>query len=105
MENDVAIDRAALEQAKIVLGSSMGQYGLYAEDTWRRDTGIGNPCGRTLLRVALENALGEALMRVRGHVDEGGELASGLQTVLDSFADLDATLGEGWNRDDVADFS
>jgi len=105
VENDVAIDRTALEQAKIILGASIGQYGLYAEDTWRRDTGIGNPCGRTLLRVALENALGEALMRVRGDVADGDELAAGLQTVLDAFADLDATLGRGWNRDDVADLA
>lgn len=103
--NDVAIDRSALEQAKLVLDAAIGNYSVYAEDTWRRDTGIGDPCGRTHLRVALENTLGAALARIRSDVDDAHALAAGLQSVLDAFTELDASLGKGWNRDYVADLS
>lgn len=102
MEDDVAIDRTALAQARFFVEGAIGRYGLYAEDAWARDTGIENPCGRVHLRVALENALGAVLMRVRAEIEDGNGLATGLQTVIDSFEELDASLGRGWNREDVA---
>lgn len=105
MSADVQIDRQALEQAKLLLDQAMGSYRAYAEDTWRRDTGVDNPCGRTLLRVALENAIGAALMRTRVETDAGVALSAQLQTILDSFDALDVSLGSGWDRDYVADLS
>ncbi|MET0812927.1 MAG: hypothetical protein ABWY03_07720 [Microbacterium sp.] len=104
MGDDVAIDRSELAQAKFFLDSSIGGYSVHAEDGWARDTGIGNPCGRVHLRVALENALGAVLMRVRTEVEDGLDLSTGLQTVIDSFAELDASLGRGWDRDYDAGF-
>jgi hypothetical protein len=105
MADDVEIDRAALEQAKMLLDGSMGSYRAYAEDTWRRDTGVENPCGRTHLRVALENALGAALMRTRAETDAGLDLSSQVQSIIDSFEALDVSLGSGWDGDYVADLS
>jgi len=105
MAHDVEIDRGALEQAKLTLGHAVANYGAYAEDSWRRDTGIANPCGRTHLRVALENALGALLMDVRADTDDGVVLSDDLQIVLDAFVELDASLGKGWNHDYVADLS
>lgn len=105
MSNDVAVDRSALERARLLLDGSLGLYRAYAEDTWRRDTGVANPCGRTLLRVALEDAVGAALTRVRVETDAGVRLSGQLQTILDSFADLDVSLGSGWDRDYVSDLS
>ena len=105
MANDVAIDRGALDQAKLILDHAVGTYGAYAEDCWRRDTGIADPCGRTHLRVALENALGGLLMNVRGELDDALALSTEVQAVLDSFAELDASLGEGWDHGYVADLA
>lgn len=105
MADDIEIDRTALEQAKLVLDSAIGSYRMYAEDTWQRDTGVDNPCGRTHLRVALENAVGAALMRTRVETDAGLGLSTQLQLILDSFASLDVSLGSGWDRDYVSDLS
>ncbi len=105
MADDVAIHRGALAQAKLILDHAVGDYGAYAEDSWRRDTGIANPCGRTHLRVALEDALGAVLMNVRAELDDGFALSGAVQAVLDAFAELDASLGEGWNDDYVADLA
>ena len=103
MADDVAIDRTALEQAQLILSGAVGDYSAYAEDIWRRDTGVDNPCGRTQLRVAMENALGAVLMRVRRDVDDGLAVAASLATIVETFAALDASLGAGWDRGYVAD--
>jgi len=102
---DVDIDRAQLEQAALILDGALGGYRAHIEDTWRRDTGVGDPCGRTLLRVMLENAIGAALVRARTETDDGLQLGEQLRTIVDSFASLDASLGDGWDADYVADLS
>lgn len=102
---DVEIDRFALESAKMLLDQSLLQYRMRAEDTWRRDTGIGDPCGRTLLRVMVENAIGSALMRVRAEDDDAVVVSAQLTNIVESFDALDVSLGEGWDRDYVADLS
>lgn len=102
---DVEIDRFALENAKAVLDLALLNYRMKAEDAWRRDTGVGDPCGRTLLRVMLENAVGAALVRVRSEDDDAAAVSAQLLGILDSFTTLDVSLSEEWDRDFVADLS
>ena len=102
---DVEIDRLALESAKAVLDRALMGYRTKAEDAWRRDTGVGDPCGRTLLRVMLENAVGAALMRVRSENDDAAAVSAQLLGILDSFTTLDLSLSEEWDRGFVADLA
>jgi hypothetical protein len=53
---DVEIDRYALESAKMTLDQALLEYRMKAEDAWRRDTGIGDPCGRDALRDLADDA-------------------------------------------------
>ena len=102
---DVEIDRYALESAKLVLDQALLNYRAKAEDAWRRDTGIGDPCGRTLLRVMVENAVGAALMRVTAEDDDAIVVSAQLLDILDSFTELDVSLSADWDRDYVADLA
>lgn len=102
---DVEIDRYALESAKMTLDQALLEYRMKAEDAWRRDTGIGDPCGRPLLRVMAENAVGAALMRVRGEDEDAVTVSAQLLDILESFTELDVSLSGGWDRDYVADLS
>jgi hypothetical protein len=102
---DVEIDRRALEGAKLVLDQALLNCRLQAEDAWRRDTGIGDPCGRTLLRVMVENAIGAALMRLRAEDEDAVAVSTQLLTILQSFTELDVSLTAGWDRGYVTDLS
>lgn len=105
MASDVEVDRAALEHAGWVLEDALGRYRAHLEDAWRRDTGVEDPCGRTQLRVLLEDAIGGALMAARAQVDAGVAVTDRLRTIGASFSDLDASLGAGWQRDYVTDLA
>lgn len=102
---DVAIDKAELEGAIITVDALLGKYVSYANDLWARDTGIGNPAGRTVLRVMLENALGEAALEVRDQHLSGVAISDRLRSINESFDALDVSLGAGWDDDYVADFT
>lgn len=102
---DVEIDRYALESAKMTLDQALLNYRAKAEDAWRRDTGIGDPCGRTLLRVMVENAVGAALMRVTAEDEDAIVVSAQLLDILDSFTELDVSLSADWDRDYVADLA
>ncbi|MCP2635285.1 hypothetical protein K0817_001725 [Microbacterium sp. HD4P20] len=102
---DVEIDRYALESAKATLDQALLAYRMKAEDAWRRDTGIGDPCGRTLLRVMTENAVGAALMRVTAEDEDAVAVSAELLDILGSFTELDVSLSDGWDRDYVADLA
>ncbi|WP_022889407.1 hypothetical protein [Agromyces italicus] len=102
---DVAIEKAALEGAIINVDATLGQYVAYANDLWARDTGVGNPVGRTALRVMLENALGQAALEVRDHHASGVAISGRLREINESFDALDVSLGAGWDDDSVADFA
>ncbi|UPL14641.1 hypothetical protein KV396_09185 [Microbacterium galbinum] len=103
--SDVEIDKAALEGAILQIDLSIGNYVMYANDIWARDTGVGNPVGRTSLRVMLENALGQASMEAKAQHLDGIAIGDRLKSINDSFDDLDVSLGAGWDSDYVADFS
>lgn len=103
--SDVEIDKAALEGAIINVGATMGNYVVYANDIWARDTGVGNPAGRTALRVMLENVLGQASLEARSHHESSIGITQRLATINDSFEDLDVSMGAGWDADYVADFA
>lgn len=105
MPSDVAIDQTALEQAIVVTESELGTYSAYANDLWRRDTGVGNPVGRTALRVMLESAMGQALMRIQAETEAGLGVTGRLREVVTSFEELDASLSSGWDVDYVADLT
>lgn len=105
MATDVEVDRAALEHAAWVLGDALSRCRMHLEDAWRRDTGVENPCGRTQLRVMLEDAIGGALMSARADLDDGFATTEQLQEIGRSFAELDASLGTGWDRDYAADLA
>lgn len=102
---DVEIDRYALESAKLVLDQALLSYRMMAEDAWRRDTGIGDPCGRTLLRVLAEDAIGAALMRVRSEDEDAVAVSAQLFDILQSFRALDVSLSARWDRGYVADLA
>ncbi|WP_127819442.1 hypothetical protein [Microbacterium sp. CPCC 204701] len=102
---DVEIDRHALESAKMVLDQALLSYRMRAEDAWRRDTGIGDPCGRTLLRVMAENAIGAALMRARSEDEDAVAVSARLLDILESFTELDVSLSADWDRGYVADLA
>ena len=102
---DVEIDRQALESAKMVLDQSLLMYRMQAEDAWRRDTGIGNPCGRTLLRVMAENAIGAALTRVQAEDADAVAVSTQLVSIIDAFTELDVSLTAKWDREYVTDLS
>lgn len=102
MASDVEVDRAALEHAAWVLGDALARCRMHLEDAWRRDTGVANPCGRTQLRVMLEDAIGGALMSARAGLDDGVATTAQLLEISRSFAELDASLGTGWDREDAA---
>ena len=102
---DVEIDRSALENAKMVLDQALLSYRMQAEDAWRRDTGIGDPCGRTLLRVTAENAIGAALMRVTTEDADAAAVSAQLLSILQAFTELDVSLTADWDREYVAHLS
>jgi len=102
---DVEIDRHELASANMTLDQALLSYRMRAEDAWRRDTGIGDPCGRTLLRVMAENAVGAALMRVRSEDEDAVAVSAQLLDILESFTQLDVSLTAGWDRDYVADLA
>jgi len=102
---DVAIDKAAIAGAIINVESLLGRYVAYANDLWTRDTGVGNPVGRTALRVMLENALGQATLEVRDQHLSGIAISDRLRTINESFEELDVSLGTAWDDDYVADFA
>lgn len=95
---DVEIDRAALQSAGMSVGLSTMAYHGGAATTWAGDTGVENPCGRTTLRVMLENAIGAARMTVRAQSGRSVALQQHLVEIVDAFDELDASLGTGWNR-------
>lgn len=103
--SDVEVDRTALEAAFLALTSSLGDYGMHAEDAWRRETGVGNPAGRTNLRVALEGAIGDVAVHVRNERDAGFAVRDRLEAILEQFTALDVSMGidgspgSGWDRD------
>lgn len=103
--SDVEIDKAALEGAILQIDYSIGTYVVYARDIWGRDTGVGNPVGRTSLRVMLENALGQASMEAQAQHLDGIAIGDLLRSINDSFEELDVSLGNGWDADYVADFA
>lgn len=103
--SDVEIDKQALEGAILQIGMSMGDYVVYANDIAARDTGVGNPVGRTGLRVMLENVLGQAMLEARAQDLAGIGITDRLTDINASFEDLDVSLGTGWDRDYVADLS
>lgn len=105
MATDVEIDRSSLEHAILVLANALGRCGAGLEDAWRRDTGVENPCGRTQLRVMLENAIGRALMSSRTQIDDGLATTDRLHEIRRSFAALDASLGTGRDREHAADLA
>lgn len=102
---DVEIDRHALEGAKRALDRAALSYRLGAEEAWQRDTGIGDPCGRTLLRVMAENAVGATLMRVRSENEDALAVSAQLADILESFTELDVSLSADWDRDYAADLA
>ncbi|HWS50509.1 MAG TPA: hypothetical protein VN241_05825 [Microbacterium sp.] len=103
--SDVEIDKAALEGAIANITLSLGTYVVYANDIWARDTGVGNPAGRTGLRVMLENALGQATLEARAHHLAGTAIADRLQSINDSFTELDVSMTSGWDAHYVADLA
>ncbi|MGW9158920.1 MULTISPECIES: hypothetical protein [unclassified Microbacterium] len=103
--SDVEIDKQALEGAILQIGQSVGDYVTYANDVAARDTGVGNPVGRTGLRVMLENALGQAMLEARAQHLAGIGITDRLTTINASFEDLDVSLGSGWDADYVSDLS
>jgi hypothetical protein len=103
--SDVEIDKQALEGAILQIGLSVGDYVVYANDIAARDTGVGNPVGRTGLRVMLENALGQAMLEARAQHLAGIGITDRLTAISESFEDLDVSLGNGWDVDYVADLS
>lgn len=103
--SDVEIDKRALEGAIQQINYSVGQYGMYSNDIAARDTGIGNPAGRSGLRVMLENALGQAMFEARAQHFVGAGITGRLVSINASFEDLDVSLGSGWDPDYVSDFS
>lgn len=103
--SDVEIDKLALEGAILLIDSSMGNYVSYANDIWQRDTGVGNPAGRTSLRVMLESVLGEASLDARAQHLAGIGITDRLKQINDSFTDLDVSMGKGWDDDYVTDLA
>lgn len=103
--SDVEIDKRALEGAVLQISFSVGDYVMYANDIAARDTGVGNPAGRTGLRVMLENALGQAMLEARAQHLAGIGITDRLTSINESFEDLDVSLGSGWDVDYVADLS
>lgn len=103
--SDVEIDKQALEGAILQIGMSVGEYVMYANDIAARDTGVGNPVGRTGLRVMLENALGRAMLEARAQHLAGIGITDRLTSINGSFEDLDVSLSSGWDADYVADLS
>lgn len=103
--SDVEIDKQALEGAILQIGSFVGDYVVYANDIAARDTGVGNPVGRTSLRVMLENALGQAMLDARAQHLAAVGITDRLMAINESFEDLDVSLGSGWDVDYVADLS
>lgn len=102
---DVEIDKQALEGAIVQIGSAIGEYVMYANDIAARDTGVGNPVGRTGLRVMLENALGQAMLEARAQHLASIGISDRLMRINESFEDLDVSLSSGWDIDYVADFA
>ena len=103
--SDVEIDKSALEGAIINVDSTIADYVSYANDIWARDTGVGDPVGRTSLRVMLENVLGQASLEARAQHLSAVAISSRLGDINLSFEALDVSMGEGWDADYVADFS
>lgn len=103
--SDVEIDKAALEGAIVQIAANVGDYTAYATDVAVRDTGVGNPIGRTGLRVMLENALGQAMLEARAQQLTGVGITDRLSGINSSFTDLDVRMSSGWDADYVADFA
>ncbi|MGV8883281.1 MAG: hypothetical protein ACOH19_14125 [Rhodoglobus sp.] len=103
--SDIMIDKLALENAVLRIDYSTEQYAYYAENIWARDTGVGNPVGRTNLRVMLESVIGEAILDARAQRLVGTGICDRLTSIDDSFVELDVSLGKGWDDDYVADLA
>lgn len=103
--NDIEIDKQALQGARLQISDFLGTYAIYAGDLPIHETGVGNPCGRTGLRVALEGALGQAGFDVQAQYVDGLGIVERLAAIDESFEELDVSLGSGWDVDYVADLT
>lgn len=96
--SDVDVDRAALQGAALTVSTATMSYHGSAVSAWVAETGVGNPCGRTSLRVMLENAIGAIRMDARTHAVSALEVQQRLVDIVQAFDDLDVALGAGWDR-------
>lgn len=100
---DVQVDQESLDYARYLIEDSYMRYQAQAEIAGSAETGVGNPAGRPQLRVALENAIGEVLRNVRLNRASAEAVKVRLADIVTRFAELDASLGKGWDADAGSD--
>lgn len=104
MATGVQVDQEALDYARYLLEDSYLRFQACAEES-AAETGVGDPVGRTELRVTLENAVGEVVRHVRRHRRSAEGVGVLLVDIVTRFAELDASLGKGWDADYVDVFA
>lgn len=102
---DVQVDQESLDYARYLVEDAYTRYQAQAETAGSAETGVGNPVGRPQLRVALENAIGEVLRNVRRNRESAEAVKVRIADIVTRFAELDASLGKGWDADYVDDIS
>lgn len=105
MTTDVQVDQEDLDYARYLLEDAYLRFQARAEESEGAETGVGNPAGRAELRVALENAVGEVVRNVRRNRQSAEAVKVLIADIVTRFAELDASLGKGWDSDYVDDLS